>query len=137
MTSWDGLDRRRFPRVVYPSLIVVGSGDKDDKDVILTHTENVGVGGMCVILKKNVKVFSSVEIELDLLDLSNHIKCHGKIVWNVQRKDSEKKKPLSYDVGIEFQDLNKKEQARLEAIVNRLAEEHEEPTTALDIKNPS
>jgi len=52
-----GLDRRAFPRVVYPSLVVVGNGDKDEKEVILTHTENVGVGGMCVILKKNIKDF--------------------------------------------------------------------------------
>ena len=98
MGSWAGLNRRNFPRVVYPCQIIIR--DKEDKKIaILTHTENVGCGGACVVLKRNLKLFSPVEIELDLLDMENHIQCQGKIVWSVQRKDSEEKKPLFYDVG--------------------------------------
>ena len=128
MAKWEGLDRRKFPRVNYPCLVVIIDGGSDTKDYILTHTENIGIGGICVILKKNVKVFSPVEIELDLLDLANHIRCNGKVVWNIQRKADIKNKPLSYDIGIEFSSLERKEQARLEAIVNRLVKELEKPT---------
>ncbi len=120
MGRWDGLDRRKFPRVKYPCLIVLRHGESEnDKEVILTHTENLGVGGVCVVLKQNVKMFCPVEVELDLLDLGNHIKCPGKVVWNVRRKMEDNQKPLYYDIGIEFNDLNKNERDRLEVVVTK------------------
>ena len=126
MTKWDGLDRRKFPRVNYPCLVVIRHAQEDKNDVILTHTENVGIGGVCVILKQNVKIFCPVELELDLLDLGNHIRCKGKVVWNVQRKMDVKKKPAFYDIGIEFENLDKREQQRLEEIVKRLVKTQNE-----------
>lgn len=122
MSRWEGMDRRRFPRVKYPCLVVLRHGeDEKDKDVLLTHTENLGIGGVCVILTQNVKMFCPVELELDLLDLGAHIKCKGKVVWNVRRKMEDNKKPLCYDIGIEFVGLDKKEQVRLEEVVNKFA----------------
>ena len=120
MAGWDGLDRRKFPRVNYPCLVVIRHDSGADRDVILTHTENVGIGGVCLILKQDLKMFCPVEIELDLLDLQEHIKCPGKVVWNVQRKTSVRNKPLFYDVGIEFQDISEKDEQRLQGIVERL-----------------
>jgi len=119
MQKWEGLDRRKFPRINYPCLIVVRNTE-DKTDVFLTHTENVGIGGVCVILKKNLKMFSPVEIELDLLDFESHIKCNGKIVWNVQRKGEAERKPLFYDIGIEFEDLSVEELKRLEDVIKKM-----------------
>ena len=119
MASWDGLNRRKFPRVSYPCLVVLRNG-AGEKDVILTHTENVGTGGICVILKQNLRIFSPVEVELDLLDLGSHIRCSGKVVWNVQRQSTASTKPMFFDIGIEFEDLIKKDVERLEDIVSRL-----------------
>jgi Tfp pilus assembly protein PilZ len=119
--NWDGLNRRKFPRVNYPCLIVLGEEGSPDS-VLLTHTDNIGVGGICVTLKKELKLFANVVIELDLLDLGNHIKCNGKIAWSVRRKVDARKKPLFYDIGVEFQDLPEKERARIEIIVNKLFE---------------
>lgn len=120
MGSWDGLDRRRFPRVNYPCLVTLNSEKSGAEEIILTHTENVGIGGMCIVIKKNLRMFSAVEVELDLLDLGEHIKCSGKVVWNIQRRGDEKRKPSFYDVGIEFQNLPDKQQARLKSTVERL-----------------
>lgn len=125
MSRWDGLNRRKFPRVNYPCLVVIRDQGQE-KDVLLTHTENVGIGGVCVILKKNIKMFTPVELEIDLLDLGSHIKCKGKVVWNVQRKMDEKKKPLYYDVGIEFTGLNEKDRERLDVVVKRLVKSNRE-----------
>ena len=36
--------------------------------------------------EKSLRMFSPVEVELDLLDLGEHIKCSGKVVWNIQRR---------------------------------------------------
>src|SRR3990167_6170101 len=97
--DWSGSNRRRFPRAKYPCLVTIRNHASDGDDVLLTHTENIGIGGICVTLKQSVKMFSSVEIELDLMDLENHIKCSGKIVWIVRRPASDTKKPLFYDIG--------------------------------------
>jgi len=126
MSKWDGLNRRKFPRVNYPCLVVIRKNGDEDKDIFLTHTENLGIGGVCVILKHDVKMFSEVELELDLMDLGDHIKCKGKVVWNVQRKMNEEKKPLFYDIGIEFEELEKEEDDRLEDVVKRLVKNKQE-----------
>ena len=122
MEGPEKLNRRKFPRIKYPCLIVIRNGsDKDDnKNTILTHTDNVGIGGVCVTLKENVKVFSVVNIELDLLDLEDHINCIGKVVWSVQREDSTGAKSKFFDVGIEFESISNKEESRLGKIVKRL-----------------
>jgi len=125
MSPWDGLNRRKFPRVNYPCLVIV-SQEQDKQSVILTHTENVGVGGVCVILKKNLKLFSPTEIELDLLDMGDHIKCAGKVVWSVRRKSGEKKKPLFYDIGIEFVDIPEADLKRVTNVVEKLVKQGKE-----------
>lgn len=119
MSKWEGLNRRKFPRVNYPCLVVLNH-QKASSDVILTHTENIGIGGVCVILKQNIDMFAPVEIELDLLDLGDHIRCKGKIVWNVQRQADINKKPLFYDLGIEFDGLSDADRKRLQEVVDRL-----------------
>lgn len=120
MGAWDGINRRKFPRVNYPCLVTIRH-QQDEKDVFLTHTDNIGIGGVCVTLKKALKLFSPVEVELDLLDLGNHIKCQGKVVWSIRRKDSDEHKPMFYDIGVEFSDISNDDRTRLEDIVQRLA----------------
>ena len=125
MSKWDGLNRRKFPRARYPCLVVLRNGE-NEREIILTHTENVGIGGICVILKQNIPVFSPVELEIDLLDLGKHVQCQGKIVWNVRRKVDAMKKPLFYDIGVEFQDISSEDLERLTEIVGKLVKKQDE-----------
>jgi len=117
--SWDGMNRRKFPRANYPCLLIIRR-DHVAPEALLTHTENIGVGGVGVIIKRELNLFASVELELDLLDMQTHIKCEGKIVWVVRRKESSEVKPLFYDIGIEFSNISEKDRKRIEFIVNRL-----------------
>ena len=128
MTNWDGLNRRKFPRIKYPCLVVLRNGGESDEDIILTHTENIGVGGVCLILKKSIKMFSEVELEVDLLDLVDHIKCKGKVVWNVQRKNEDDHKPFFYDIGIEYVDITEKDKKRLEKIIQHIVKSNKDST---------
>jgi len=122
MVEWKGLNKRQFPRIKYPCLIVLRNDDDNDRNnTVLTHTDNVGVGGVCVVLKQAIKTFGIVEVELDLLDLGNHICCNGKVVWNVERKGGDKKDPQVFDVGIEFSDIKKEDKQRLKEVIERLA----------------
>ncbi len=117
--AWEGLDRRKFPRVMYPCLVKVISS-AGTHDAILTHTENIGLGGLCITLKNEIKMFSAVDLEVDLLDLSEHIKPKGKVVWSVRRKSIEKVKPLFYDTGVEFTEISQRDQNRLRGNLQRL-----------------
>ncbi|MFZ5800848.1 MAG: PilZ domain-containing protein [Candidatus Omnitrophota bacterium] len=121
MSAWDGIDRRKFPRANYPCLLIIRR-DNAAPEAMLTHTENIGIGGVGIISKRELKLFDKVELELDLLDMQPHIKCDGKIVWSVRRKDTEEVKPSYFDIGIEFVNINDKDRKRIEFIVNRLAD---------------
>ncbi len=120
MSPWGGLNRRKFPRVKYPCLITVWYEDEEQKETFLTHTENVGIGGICVICHQRLKMFSPVSLEIDLMDMEEHIRCQGKIMWVVQRKDVDKGKPVSYDIGVEFEGINEEDRRRVSTIVQRL-----------------
>ena len=118
MTGWDGLNRRKFPRANYPCLIIIRH-NRVGPEAMLTHTENIGIGGVCVILKRSLKLFTPAELEIDLLDTNTHIKCEGKVVWCVQRREGDNK-PSFYDTGIEFMNISMKDQQRISDVVNRL-----------------
>jgi hypothetical protein len=117
MTKWDGLNRRKFPRINFPCLIFIG-GVSSQETAILTHTENIGIGGVCVIIKEDIKNFCPVKVELDLMDMGDHVKCDGRVVWNVRRSEKAQKKML-HDIGIEFQHLSDKDQQRINQAVER------------------
>ena len=112
MSSWEGMDRRKFPRVMYPCMVKIITPD-GSQEPILTHTENIGLGGLCITLKNHIKLFTPVDLEVDLLDLDEHIKPKGKVVWSVRRKSIEEIKPMFYDIGVEFTDIAKADHERL------------------------
>ncbi|HNV23557.1 MAG TPA: PilZ domain-containing protein [Candidatus Omnitrophota bacterium] len=120
MSAWEGINRRKFPRVKYPCLIVMHIDSVRGKDVVLTHTENIGIGGVCVVLKNALKMFSEIEIQLNLLDMEDPIKCRGKVVWCVQRQRTAAKKPLFFDIGIEYIDIDDISRRRLDCVVKAL-----------------
>lgn len=117
--NWSGSNRRKFPRVIYPCLIKLVHEGKDPQ-AFLTHTENIGIGGVSVTVKKEIKLFTNVDLEIDLLDTNDHIKTQGKVVWVVRRKEAEAVKPLFYDVGIEFLTLPLKQKEHLKATIDRV-----------------
>ena len=117
--TWEGLNRRKFPRVNFPCLVkIVNEGRRDD--VLLTHTENISIGGACVILKKTTELFSHVNVEIDLMDGGDVISCRAKVVWSVRRKAIEEHKPSCYDLGLEFLDIKDDARTRVSQTVEHL-----------------
>lgn len=117
--TWEGLNRRRFPRIIYPCMIKVVCKDGQD-DIMLTHTENIGVGGVCIIVKREVKLFTPLTLEIDLLDIDDHVYAQGKVVWVVRRKAIEEVKPLFYDVGVEFTNISDRDQKHLSVAIDHM-----------------
>lgn len=117
--AWEGSDRRQFSRVMYPCMVKIISHD-GPMEAILTHTENIGQGGLCIIIKKDIKLFAPVTMEVDLLDTGDHIRPKGKVVWNVRRKSGEEIKPLFYSIGIEFTQMSQADHDHLELNLQQL-----------------
>lgn len=112
---WSGINRREFPRAIYPCKIIVKR--KDHPDSLSAQTENIGVGGICTMLPKDLGIFAPVEIQLDLLDSQPIVECDGTIVWIVERKESGNR---SFDTGVEFTNLKRKDSDRINTIVERM-----------------
>jgi hypothetical protein len=105
---WQGIDKRRFPRAEYPCKVIVLRSDL--RETFSTHTENIGTGGICVILGKELPRFCPVEVLLYLKDKGGPVECNGRVVWMVQEGGS-------FDVGIEFIDIKETDRLRIGKVV--------------------
>jgi len=117
-TMWGGINRRKFPRASYPCVLSVKR--KDREDTLSTQTENIGLGGICVILPRDLGIFAPVEIRLDLLDGQTAIECDGTVAWVIVSKED--KKSESFDTGLEFTNLKRKDAIRINSIVEKVVE---------------
>jgi len=115
---WGGIDRRKFPRANYPCILTVKR--KDQQDMLSTQTENIGIGGICVILPKDLGIFAPVEIRLDLLDGQAAVDCDGTVAWVIASKED--KKAESFDTGLEFTNLKRKDALRITDIIDKIIE---------------
>jgi c-di-GMP-binding flagellar brake protein YcgR len=118
--AWEGLNRRKFPRVQYPCLIKISS-EANGVSAFLAHTENLSIGGVGVIIRTGFKHLSLVDFELDLMDDGDHIACTGKVVWSVRRKATETFKASFYDTGIEFVNMKSEDARRVTRVVDHLS----------------
>jgi len=115
---WDGINRRRFPRIHYKCLIHIKK-EKATK-TISTHTENVGAGGICVVLDEDLGLFQGVNLELALENgVPSNITCSGTIVWVIKKHPVKEKGGMQYDTGIEFVDINDEGQNRVSKIIEK------------------
>lgn len=116
---WTGINRRAFPRAEYPCKITVRR--KDQPDSVSTHTENIGIGGICTVVPRDLGIFAPVEIQLDLQDGQPMVSCDGTIVWIVTKKEGEKQRDV-FDTGIEFTNLKRQDADRISFIVDKILE---------------
>lgn len=102
MSMWDGFNQRKFPRISLQCEISIESPELGRP--ISAVTENVGAGGVCVILDKFLERFSKCRIRFHLDEKAPMIDCEGKVVWAVptQAIKSSKKR---FDTGIQFVEL--------------------------------
>lgn len=115
---WNGINRRKFPRGSYKCLITIKK--RLTSKVISTQTENIGAGGICVIIKEDLGLFQGVDLELHLEDDRPPIKCGGTVVWVVKKSELRQKGGLLYDTGIEFIDIRPEDRERMSELVEEI-----------------
>jgi len=121
-TMWAGINRRKFPRVDYNCRIYIRK--KDSTKTISTHTENIGAGGICVILEEGLSLFQGVALELDVKNgVPASVKCSGTVVWVVRQRDARAGSAMRYDTGIEFVDIGEEDTNRISKVVEKQLKE--------------
>lgn len=115
--SWGGLNQRQFPRLNAECGIAIND---QVRGAIKARTENIGKGGVCVILNQELVKLSRVRFHLVLDEKESPLECEGRVVWAVRSKNPASGK-VTFDTGIEFIDLNTEQQSALERFLERSA----------------
>ncbi|PIQ86311.1 MAG: hypothetical protein COV74_05450 [Candidatus Omnitrophica bacterium CG11_big_fil_rev_8_21_14_0_20_45_26] len=111
---WQGFEGRQFPRIQTDCRIYI---TKDTHHQPITaRTENIGAGGICVLLDEPLPKLSMVNVKLDIDDGGQPISCVAQVVWTVERKEFNAKKKL-HDIGMSFIDLDDASKRRIEEII--------------------
>ncbi|MBN2096899.1 MAG: PilZ domain-containing protein [Candidatus Omnitrophica bacterium] len=116
---WDGVDRRKFPRVDYPCLITVRK-NTPPQQAILTHTGDISVVGIRVIINDKIELMSVVDLEIDLKDAQPAIHIHGRVNRIKELSAGGSGKPLRYDTGIQIIDIGEAQRRRIQNVIRHL-----------------
>lgn len=111
---WDGLEGRKFPRVSAGCQIFIET--LNDAQPVVAKTENIGAGGICVVLDRALQKFSKLRVELNLEDGGGSIVCNGRVVWNVESRDFHTAQS-TFDTGIEFLNLSDDAAGRIRRLI--------------------
>ena len=113
---WDGFNKRKFPRLHLACEVVIHPQGKER--AVKTTTENVGMGGVCVMLDEPLERFDRCKVSLELKDGEPPVQCTGKSVWIIPNREF-KAVTKTYDTGIEFLDLDDFSRQRLRSFLKQ------------------
>jgi Tfp pilus assembly protein PilZ len=109
------MDQRRFPRAKYKCVVKLRQAGPGVP--IASETENIGMGGICVLLERGLDIFAPVDLEIFLEDTKPPVRVGGTVVWVVRRGDIKRK--AAFDTGVEFTDIAPEDKARIEAVLDK------------------
>ena len=111
------IEKREFPRVNVSCKISTVFGER--LLVFNSHTENIGAGGINVIIEEKLAYSTVVDLKLFLLDREKPLKCKGRIVWVNEMKPTEIN-PRLFDTGIQFIEISNSDQEEIKKLVNTI-----------------
>jgi hypothetical protein len=115
MMIWEGTDKRRFPRVQIKCRVSLFQTGRDD--YFETYTQNIGPGGVCVLLGREVELFKNAKLEIFISPDQEPVSCDGTVVWVIRRKN-DLTGGFEYDTGIEFTVLTPKTKEKIAQFVS-------------------
>jgi len=118
--EYSGNEKRRFVRANIPCKIIIYL---PAEHTIATHTENIGAGGVRVVINEKLDIFSMVSFELYLK--KKVIAGKGRIVWVVERPVEAMDEAASYDTGIEFREIAAADRKLIGDFVDKVVENKE------------
>jgi len=118
---WEGQEKRRYPRARFLCRITVAS----PRRLLASHTENIGEGGLRVILEEKLVLRTEVGLEI-FVEKERPIKCRGRIVWVAESINPIEGKPLLFDTGIEFIEMNDTAKQYISKLVDKILAQEKE-----------
>jgi len=113
-------EKRKFVRANFPCKIIISM---PQEHVVSTHTENIGAGGVRVIIEEKIDISSLVGLEVYLP--KNAISCKGRIVWVVEKMSAYRDGFVFYDTGIEFYDIQPADKRVINSFVQDIVSDSE------------
>jgi len=114
--AWAGFNQRQFPRVATECDISLSKAG--EKSQIRAKTQNLGAGGVCVLVPEEMERFSNVRLSIRFDKREEDLVCGGRVVWVVKSKDPQSGK-VTFDTGIEFLDISEEEENGIRAFLER------------------
>ncbi|HOW59421.1 MAG TPA: PilZ domain-containing protein [Candidatus Omnitrophota bacterium] len=115
-SMWDGFNKRKFPRIHLTCEVVIQPLNK--AKTFVATTEDVGMGGVSVMLEEPLERFDRCKITLELKDGEAPVRCAGRSVWVIPSQDLKTSKK-HFDTGIEFLDIDEFSRKRLQSFLMR------------------
>jgi hypothetical protein len=115
MGEWAGSDRRNHVRASIAATVKITK--KSTLEEQLASVRNIGVGGICISLAKDIGLFSEVALEIKFKEGQKAaVHCDGKVVWLIKEAGAAQ---LGFDAGIEFVKLKEEEKQRIVEVVQQ------------------
>lgn len=114
------MERRKFPRASFPCKIIVEAPLR----LMTSYTQNIGEGGVRVILEEKLEVYEPVSLEL-FFSRENSVKCKGRIVWVVEKFNPIENTAVTFDTGVEFTNIGEGELRYIQKIVRAILSKQE------------
>jgi len=109
----DGSEKRKSSRTPFPCRITVSSPVR----MISSHTEDIGPGGLRVMLDERLSMYTTLGLEI-FLEQDKPIKCKGKVVWVRENMNPIERQPTIYETGIKFVEMNDCDQEYINILVD-------------------
>lgn len=115
---FEGSERRGTVRADFISKIKITR--KDTNEDTFCFTKNIGIGGICAAVNKDLGIFSEVTLEISLKEETfDPVVCQGRVVWVIKRSEKDKFGQDVYDTGFEFINISKKCQERINKLIEQ------------------
>lgn len=111
---WDGFNKRKFPRLHLTCEVLIQALSKNK--AFKATTEDIGLGGVSVMLEEPLERFDRCKISLELKDGEPPVQITGRSVWVIPSRDPRSTKK-SFDTGIEFLDVDEFSRKRLQSFL--------------------
>jgi hypothetical protein len=116
---WEGMNQRRFLRVAHKCRVrVARQGAESMIDAI---TENIGSGGICVEVDRELELFERVSINITLEGNTSPVNCQGTVMWVVKRHPMTPQGVFKYDIGIEFLSLSPQDKQKISDLLEHIS----------------
>ncbi|MBN1794778.1 MAG: PilZ domain-containing protein [Candidatus Omnitrophica bacterium] len=120
---YSGVEKRKSPRVRM-GRVEISTTEGAPGPFMTCEPENVSVGGLCVRLDRELKLFTGVHLRLFIDNETPPIECKGKINWTMALASEHPFPPYVYETGIEFVHLNERHRKlimkKVDSILNRI-----------------